>query len=123
MQGDEGNYPVAGFGDDIPRGYSGPNIVQRMDEAFNGEAKPDREAGPVVKYLAHLDLEIDRLDHALSQLIDKLNPILNPTASGEPGSDVAEKSQSRLSHELEAKCERVHTIASILTDVTRRVEL
>lgn len=85
--------------------------------------KPARETGPVVQYLGQLDNEIDRLDHALSQLIDKVNPILNPHVSGEGGDDVTEKVQSLLSHEIESKCERVHRITDILHDVTRRIEL
>ena len=114
MRGDHGSYDPA----------ETKNIVQRMDEAFGTDEKiAAREAGPIVQYLKHLDNELDRLDHGLSQLIEKLSPILNPMASGEAGDDVAEKQQSRISHELEYKCERVHLLASILADVTRRIEL
>lgn len=93
-------------------------------EAFGTNEKiVAREAGPVLRYVHILDMEIDRMDHAISSLIEKLGPILNPIASGEAGEPSQEKAQSDLAGSLESKCERIAMLSAILEDVERRVEL
>jgi hypothetical protein len=82
---------------------------------------------PAIPYkMDLLNDTLSDLDSALSLLVHRVGPILNPNASVEPEGDRkdAEKpSESDLAASIERQIQRVRNMTWVLTDVTQRVEL
>lgn len=113
-----------GYGDKVPEDYG--TFARETDDVrreVGMNAKSAREMGVVLQYVNRLDNELDALDHAISELITLISPVLNPNASGEGGDPSTEKSQSNLANILESKCARVLSLTKVVQDVIRRVEL
>jgi len=108
-------------------GYEGrrrsDTLTPYEESAFAESPGGMPEEPPINSSFTSLVNNISHLDEALSALIERLQPVLNPQSDDEPGpGTVPARAKSELAHALDGQVDRIERLTAVIHSVRRRVE-
>lgn len=93
---------------------------------MDGAMKQDRAPG-ILSVVEDISEALNRLDAQIDQLINRINPVLDPEAKVTNGNDPTPQLEIRLNssivQDLKAILNRTHSMADRVSELTTRVEL
>ena len=96
--------------------YKEKKMFDRMEE-------PQVERWQVENQVHYLSLNVYYLDKVVSELIDRLSPVLNPYISDEASEEPALKVVAPLADDLRAQRLYIESITGALQDILDRLEV